>query len=335
VGATGDTISIADAYLDSRFNPDFDKSTGYRTKSILCMSMRSKDGKIVGVFQLLNKRTGVFTQADEVMLESLSVHAALAIENARLHEQKKQKIQLERDLVAAREVQMSLIPKELPDVPGYEFAACTIPAKEVGGDLFDFHPISDTQPAICLGDVLRQRTAPFARHGEHACHSAQSGFSLFVCSGDDPRRESAIIPIHKLGEVCHAFYGVLDTSNHHLAFSNAGHEQPYVLSRDIVPQRLEVGGIPLGMIEEFPYAEDVVHLSPGGTIVISSDGISEAMNAQGEQFGEKRLGEVLCVDSNSSASDLVQRIVGAVQDHVGAAPQSDDITLVVVRRLPG
>jgi phosphoserine phosphatase RsbU/P len=334
VGVTGDTISIADAYLDPRFNPEFDKSTGYRTKSILCMPMRDKDGKIVGVFQLLNKLKGVFVQADEVMLGGLSVHAALAIENARLHEQEKHKIQLERDLAAAREVQMSLIPKELPDVPGYEFAACTIPAKEVGGDLYDFHPISDTQLVLCLGDVSgKGLPASLVMANMLAILRSQAFYHSSVRETIQ-RTNRQLYQYTSSEKFVTMFYGVLDTRAHQLTFSNAGHEQPFVLSDDMPPQRLEAGGIPLGMIEEFPYTEDVVHIHPGDTIVISSDGISEAMNVGGEQFGEKRLAEVFEMDRGSSAADLVQRIVGAVQDHVGTVPQSDDITLVVVRRLP-
>ncbi|MBI3765640.1 MAG: cyclic nucleotide-binding domain-containing protein [Ignavibacteriales bacterium] len=89
VAVTGDTLNIVDAYLDPRFNPEVDRKTGYRTKTILCMPMNNKDGKIIGVFQLLNKRNGAFTQDDESFIAALSVHAAIAIENARLYEQEK------------------------------------------------------------------------------------------------------------------------------------------------------------------------------------------------------------------------------------------------------
>jgi len=332
VGATGDTINIPDAYLDPRFSPDVDKSTGYRTKSILCMPMRNNDGKIIGVFQLLNKRMGIFTQADEVLIDGLSVHAALAIENARLHEQERQKIQLERDLVAAREVQMSLVPKHVPEVRGYEFAACTIPAKQIGGDLFDFHPISGTRLAFCLGDVsgkglpaslLMANTLALLRS------QAISHTSVHETMQRTNRQLSEYIGSDKFVTL---FFGVLDTSTHQLRFSNAGHEQPFVLSGNTPVQRLDAGGIPLGMVEEFAYAEDMVQLGPGDMVVVSSDGISEAMNAQGEQFGEERLGEVLKRHQTASASVLLQHVITAVQDYVGSAPPSDDITMVVVKR---
>lgn len=153
VAATGDVLNITDAYLDPRFNPEYDKLTGYRTKTILCMPMRDKDDKILGVFQLLNKKKGLFTQDDENFISALSVHAAIAIENARLYEHERQRLLMEKELYAAREVQMSLIPKVLPKVPSFEFAACTIPAREVGGDLYDFIHLNDNYYELVIADV--------------------------------------------------------------------------------------------------------------------------------------------------------------------------------------
>ena len=334
VGATGDTINIPDAYLDPRFDPDFDKATGYRTKSILCMPMKNKDGRIIGVFQLLNKLAGLFTQADEVLIDGLSVHAALAIENARLYEQERQKIQLERDLHAAREVQMSLIPKKLPEIPGYEFAACTIPAKEVGGDLFDFHAISGTTLAVCLGDVSG-KGLPASLVMANMIAILRSHALHHVSVAEAIKRTNRDLHEHiATDKFVTLFLGVLDTENHTLAFVNAGQEPPYLVSESSSLRRLEAGGIPLGMLEEFPYVEDMVHINPGDIVVISSDGVSEAMNAAEEQFGENRLTTAIVTDRRMSASDLLDHIIAAVQQHVGAASQSDDITAVVVRRLP-
>ncbi len=153
VAATGDTLNIPDAYFDPRFNPEVDKATGYRTHSILCMPMKNNSGKIIGALQLLNKRTGPFTKEDESFIEGLSVHAAIAVENARLYEKERERIKMQKELLAAREIQMNLIPKEMPSIPGFDFAACMIPAQEVGGDLFDFIPVPGGRLALCLGDV--------------------------------------------------------------------------------------------------------------------------------------------------------------------------------------
>lgn len=335
VGATGDIINIPDAYLDPRFSPDFDKSTGYRTTSILCMPMKNKEGKITGVFQLLNKRSGAFTRADEVLIDGLSIHAALAIENARLYEQERQKILLERDLLAAREVQMSLIPKKLPDIPGYEFAACTIPAKEVGGDLYDFQPISGTHLALCLGDVSGK--------GLPASLLMANMIAILRSHASHPMSVKEIVQhtnrdLHQFiasDRFVTLFFAVLDTQYHTLTFSNAGQEPPYHVSEGTSLKRLDAGGIPLGMFEEFPYVQDVVNIRPGDAVVICSDGISEAMNGEAVQFGESQLTGIIEGNRDLTAPALLDHIIAALQQHVGAAPQSDDITAVVVRRLPG
>jgi phosphoserine phosphatase len=299
------------------------------------MPMKNKDGRIVGVFQLLNKRTGAFTPADEVLIEGLSVHAALALENARLYEQERLKMQMERDLHAAREVQMSLIPKKLPEIPGYEFAATTIPAKEVGGDLYDFHRISDTTLAISLGDVsgkglpaalVMANMLPLLR--SHAVHLGSVKETIHITNRD----------LHQYiasDRFVTLFFGVLDTNSHTLTFSNAGQEPPYLVSNGSSLQRLDAGGIPVGMLEEFPYVEDKVQLTVGDMVVMNSDGVSEAMNADGKQFGEDRLARIVLANRGTSASVCLQHIITAVQEYVGATPQSDDITVVVIRRLPG
>ncbi len=133
VAATGDTLNIEDAYLDPRFNPDVDKQSGYHTQSMLCMPMRNNAGHIIGVFQLLNKKDGVFTKDDEKLIDAMSVHAAIAAENARLYEQEKEKLKYEKYLHAAREVQRTLLPQAAPSLPGLDLAASMDPAEEVGG----------------------------------------------------------------------------------------------------------------------------------------------------------------------------------------------------------
>ena len=117
VAASGDTLNIPDAYLDPRFNPDIDKQTGYRTTTILCMPMRNKDGKIIGVFQLLNKRAGPFTADDENFIAALSTHASLAIENARLYGEEKALAGI-REEVRLAKIQMDLPPAKVPEVDG-------------------------------------------------------------------------------------------------------------------------------------------------------------------------------------------------------------------------
>jgi sigma-B regulation protein RsbU (phosphoserine phosphatase) len=128
------------------------------------------------------------------------------------------------------------------------------------------------------------------------------------------------------------FYGILDTSTHQLCYSNAGQDNPYLLSGAGEPRRLAVGGVPLSMLESFPYQEETVSVHPGDILVICSDGIAEAMNSDQEQFGEERLTPLLRGLHSASAADVVEKVIGAVRAHAGTAPQGDDITIVVVKR---
>lgn len=242
VGATGDTLNIPDAYFDTRFNPDIDKVTGYRTRSILCMPMKNRGGTIVGVFQILNKRSGTFTADDESILGALSIHAAIAVENARLYEQERQKIAMEKDLQAAREVQMTLIPKRVPEVPGYKFAAVTIPAREVGGDLYDFTVKEPGQLAICLGDVSGKGLAASLLMANVQATLRDQAFTAAPAS--ECVRRSNMLLFQNTGneKFVTLFYALLDPGSGSLTCCNAGHERPFLVRSGGETGRLTAGG---------------------------------------------------------------------------------------------
>jgi serine phosphatase RsbU (regulator of sigma subunit)/CRP-like cAMP-binding protein len=333
VGATGDVINIPDAYLDPRFNPDFDKRTGYRTQSILCMPMRNKDGKIIGVFQLLNKRTGLFTEEDATFLDALSVHAALAIENARLYEQEREKIRIERDLLAASEVQRNLLPKHPPEVAGYDFAATTIPAREVAGDLYDFVHLDADRLAWCLGDVsgkglpaalLMANIQAVIRDQARTTNSARE------CVIKTNRQMAESTTPEKFVTL---MYGVLDTNAHTLQYCNAGQDYPFLCSADGSSRRLSTGGVVVGIMEEFPYEEETLTIHKGDVLAVYSDGIAEAVGAAQEQFGDDRIGGIVRDHRHESAAGVRDAIVAAVRAHVGDAPALDDMTLVIIKRV--
>ncbi len=331
VAATGDTLNIPDAYFDPRFNPEIDKKSGYRTRSILCMPMKNKDGVIVGVFQLLNKRTGPFREEDEDILSALSVHAAIALENARLHEQERQKIAMEKDLMAAREVQMMLIPKRVPERSGYDFAASTIPAREVGGDLYDFIVRNDSELAVCLGDVSGKGLAAsllMANVQATLRVQAKADGTAAMCVR---RTNTLLFQSTGMEKFVTLFYAVLDTKAGALTYSNAGHERPFLMNREGTARRLDAGGIVLGILEDFAYAEERVRFGSGDLFVVFSDGISEAVNGMDEQFGEQRIEGVLREQRHATAAEIRDRLIAAVRLHAGGAPQADDITLVVIK----
>ncbi len=333
VAATGDTINIPDAYLDPRFDPNFDRLTGYHTQSILCAPMKNRDGKIVGVFQLLNKNSGVFTEGDATIIDALSVHAAIAIENARLVVQEKAKIRIERDLAAARDVQNSLLPHNPPEVPGYEFAAITVPATEVAGDLYDFIRLDQHRVAITVGDVsgkglpaalLMAHIQASVRDVAHEASSASACTTLLndrLVQTTSPEKFVTLV------------YAVLDSGHHALRYSNGGHNPPVCATAEGL-RTLTTGGTLLGIVEGIAFEEEIVPLAPGDVVVLYTDGISESMNERQELFGDDRLAKFIGERRALPVERLKEDILAAVAQHQGSAPQADDMTLVIVRRLP-
>ena len=128
------------------------------------------------------------------------------------------------------------------------------------------------------------------------------------------------------------FYCIIDRSSHELSFTNAGHEFPFVVGAGEHVRRLETGGLALGMLEDFPFQEEVIQLLPDDVVVICSDGVSEAMNPSEERFGDARVEDVLKRHRHLSPNDLIEKIVESVRGHAGTAPQMDDITIVIVKR---
>ena len=333
VAATGDTLNIPDAYFDTRFNPDIDKVTGYRTRSILCMPMRNREGTIVGVFQILNKHAGTFNADDENVLDALSVHAAIAVENARLYEQERQKIAMEKDIQAAREVQMTLIPKKVPEIAGYRFAAVTIPAREVGGDLYDFTSKEPGHLAVCLGDVSGKGLAASLLMANVQATLRDQAFTAAPAS--ECVRRSNMLLFQNTGneKFVTLFYALLDPGTGELACCNAGHEQPFLVRARGEISRLTAGGTVLGIMEDFPYAEESVTLERGDMVLIFSDGVSEAMDPSGEQLGEGPILSVLRSHHEGDPEVVKDALIAAVRAHAAGAPQADDITIVVLKRM--
>lgn len=332
VAATGDVVNIADAYLDPRFNPEIDKVTGFHTTSMLCMPMKNKEDEIIGVFQLLNKINGTFNDEDVSFISALSVHAAIAIENARLHKQEQEKISMEKEMVAAGEVQRSLFPKQLPEVPGYKFAACNIPARKVSGDLYDFFKCTGNRVAFCLGDVSgKGLPASLLMANLQATLRDQQLLDLSV-QDCIYRCNNFLYENTSSDKFITLFYGMLDPEKHVFQYVNAGHDFPLYFGNGAEPKRLSTEGIPIGIIENYPYSEKTMKLEVGDLLLIYSDGICEAMNSAQEPFGEKRLEELVAKHRHDSPQALIDVIIAEVKRFTQHEPQMDDITLVALKR---
>lgn len=333
VAATGDTLSIPDAYLDQRFNPEFDEKTGYRTKTILCMPMRNKDQKIIGVIQLLNKLNGPFTPEDENFINALSLQSSIAIENARLYEQERQKIAMEKDLLAAREVQMSLLPKKSPKIDQYDIAATTIPAQLVGGDYFDFIPVSSERMALCLGDVSGKGLAASLLMVN--LQATLRGLAERVSTPKEWVQQCNRLMYYNTAsdKFVTLFFALLDYQRHQFSFCNAGHNPPLLFNRQGEPRQLTTGGIVLSIMEQYDFEDETITLFPGDVVVMYSDGITEAVNNAQEQYGEQRLVDTLSSVRTEPSQVILEHVVQSVNTFAAGTPQTDDMTLLVLKRL--
>ena len=323
-------LLINDLRADRRF------TTGsgdlFPVHSLLCAPMVRK-GKMTGLLAVFNKKTtGGFSADDERLLAIIASESAQVIENARLAEKEKALLHVQEELRLAYEIQTNLLPKEAPRLPGYDIAGRSIPAKEVGGDYFDFMTVDDQKLAFCLGDVSgKGLPAALLMANLQAAVRGQTmaGISLSSCL----ERANALL-FHNTSPEKFAtlFFGCLDAANHVLHYCNAGHNHPFLIGSENKPKRLSAGGLALGCFESFPFLENQVALKPGDQLVVFSDGISEAVNNAEEEFGEARISELAAANRDASAAGLIEKIMRSVDTHAGGRSQMDDMTMVVVKR---
>jgi len=323
-------LLINDMRADRRF------ATGegdlFAVHSLLCVPMVNK-GKMIGLLVVFNKKTaGGFSVDDQRLLAIIASESAHVIENARLAEKENALLYMQEELRLAYEIQNNLLPKEPPRLTGYDIAGKSIPAKEVGGYYFDFLAFEEHRLAFCLGDVSGKGlpAALLMANLQAAVRSqTMSGTSLTSCL---ERANSLLFRNTSPEKFATLFFGCLDSSGHVLHYSNAGHNHPFLIGNEMEPQRLSAGGLALGCFESFPFEESQVQMNPDDLLVVFSDGISEAVNNAGEEFGEARISELAMANRNASAAELIEKILQNVGAHAGDRPQQDDMTLVVVKR---
>ncbi len=301
-------------------------------KSLLCVPMMTKSA-LKGVLTVYNKKDGAaFTEDDQRLLAIIAAQSAQVVENARLNEQEKQFMKMQEEVRLAAKIQAELLPKESPTISGYDIAGRSIPAQVVGGDYFDFIPMDDERIAICLGDVTG-KGLPASLLMANVQATLRSQSIIQTSAKNCVERSNAFLHQSTSAEkFVTLFYGILDFNNNTLSFSNAGHDHPFLFQGDREPIRLKTGGIMLGMMEVFPFEEEALSLASDAVIVMYSDGIAEAMNPKQEQFGEQRIGEVIREHRHMPAAGIIDALMHAAKTHAGTAPQSDDMTIVVVKR---
>lgn len=246
--------------------------------------------------------------------------------------ERSQKEALEVEMKLAREVQRSLLPTTSPQVKGYDIAGRTIPAKTVGGDYFDFIPLTEGKLAIAVADVSG-KGLPASLLMANLQATLRSQIILNPPTHECIERANKLL-FHSTSTEKFAtlFYAVLDSQQHVLDFCNAGHPPPVLVYDHTPPRWLDVGGIILGIMEDATYVHDVVEMKPGSILLVCSDGVTEAVNARGELFSEERLVALIHNHHALNASDLIDEIISDMTEFTGNSQFIDDLTLVVMKR---
>ena len=236
------------------------------------------------------------------------------------------------ELDFASRIQNDLLPKTAPELSGYKIAGRNIPAKQVGGDYFDFISLDEYRIAVCLGDVCgKGLPASLLMANLQATIRAQA---MYCSSVSECLEKSNKLLYHRTDKktFISLFAGILDTQKHTLCYSNAGQNLPIVFSQGKKPVLLEKRGLVLGVQENFIYEEEDVPINTGDLILIYSDGITEAMNEENEEFGEDRLKDIIVMHRDRPPDQLIDRIISAVEYFIRGRAAGDDMTLIALKR---
>jgi serine phosphatase RsbU (regulator of sigma subunit) len=314
--------------------PDWLRKEGFRGHAVVPLTA---DGRAVGALVVDTRQPRLPDEGEVRFLRLIANQAAIAIEQARLHQEEVERQRLEKELAVGQQIQLSLLPKACPVVPGWEFAAFYQAARLVGGDFYDFFelPGEPNRLGMVIADVSDKGVpaALFMALSRTVIRNTALG-------GRSPSatliRANELILNDSWAEMfLSAFYATLDTRSGRLVYANAGHNRPLWLRVATGEcQQLAARGIILGMLEEIELEERQVELAPGDLVVFYTDGVTEAMDADEQMFGEARLQKVLAANARAGAQQVLQTVVEAIRAFTGDTPQSDDLTLFVVKCCP-
>lgn len=308
----------------------------------------SAKGEVLGIMivdyagPVSDRFTQRSTQRQMSFLSGIAGQAAMAVENARLLQEAAEQERMRQELQVARQIQVSFLPERCPELPGWQLATIWRSARQVGGDFYDFIPLlSEPGHEGAPGEGLGLVIADVADKGVPAALFMALSRTLMRTVAIDGRSPAAAVA--RTNELILAdartdlfvtlCYAVLWPESGELRFINAGHMPPILVrAADGSTHELRTPGMALGILEQAEFGEDVVELNPGDALVLYTDGVTDAANADGHFFGRERLAQVVSAHHQQSAQELAQSIDGAVAEFVGDAPQSDDFTLLVVRR---
>jgi phosphoserine phosphatase RsbU/P len=329
-------LNVADCYADPRFNDAVDRESGLRTRCMLSVPLLGRDDSLVGVLQLLNRRDGAFGPQDEEVATVLAAQCAAALERAKATEALLAAEHLHDEIRVARVIQMSGLPERMPALPGYDGAGVFRPTDQTGGDLYDFVPVGEHGMFLLLGDATGHGIGPAL-----SATQVRAMVRVALRLGADLDAIHTQVNNQLLDDLpddrfVTAFLGVLDARTHTVRFHAAG--QAPLLHLHAATGEITWHGattIPMGALElSQPDPANELQMAPGDVLGLISDGIYEYHDAGGAMFGEARVADLVKRLQHAPMRELGEKMVDAVREFGKGAPQSDDITIVMLRRLP-
>jgi sigma-B regulation protein RsbU (phosphoserine phosphatase) len=327
------SLLVRDARLDQAFAERM-SIVQQQIRSMLAVPLQTDD-RVIGLIYLDSPHfVHEFTKDDLNILTVMANVAAIRIEHTRLAEVEHAERLLAKDLAQAAEIQNRLLPTSAPEVPGVDLAGYNAACRTVGGDYYDFLTYPDGRVALVVADVSGK--------GMPAALLMSSLQARVQVLFDDPTELAALVtrlnriivknsPVNRFISF---FIGVLDPHSDQITYVNAGHNPPLLVHCNGAVERLEGGGLLLGILAAAQYEQRTCHLEQGDVVVLFSDGVTEASRPDvDEEFGEDRLAATLAELSCESAKSIIEAINQRVHDFTGGAPPADDITLVVARRV--
>ena len=328
-------LASSDLLNDPRFPALKSQQTPIR--ALLALPLKV-DGRVTGMVAVSNAQPGrAWTKRDVQLLSIVASHSAGVVEKARLRVEAEvkrrlelEKEALEKELMVARDIQMQLVPDAPMRLGGWNVEGKLIPARQVGGDFYDYFAIDDGRAVVVIADVSG-KGVPAAL----LVSTVQSAVRAFADGRLSPKLlveqlNRAVVRSAAAGKFVTFFYAELDHARGRLRYVNAGHNYPRLRRASGEVESLVTGGMPLGLFDSFPYDEAEVAFGAGDALLLFSDGVSEAMDSFQQEFGEARLEDVWRECGHEPGAVCIARVMGEVIEFRGSAAQSDDMTTVVI-----
>jgi sigma-B regulation protein RsbU (phosphoserine phosphatase) len=286
-------------------------------------------GHPLGVLYLDSRRPAAFSKLDRQILDALAADAASILDNARLVVRERERQRMEEQINIARDIQQALLPRNFPDHPHLAVAGCNYPCLSVGGDYFDVFPLDNNRTAFLIADVSGKGL------GAALLTTMLQGALSAMTLGTDPARvfnhvNRFLCDHAEVGRYATMFFGILDDDGH-LEFINAGHPSPFMIRHGVAEEPFSEGSYPVGLVPEAEYTTARLKLEPGDTLVLFSDGVTEAMDPDEQMFGVPRLREILTGQTECPLDQLQKCVLEAVENFARGASQADDLTMLIVR----